>query len=122
MALTPLPVNSPLTQLRAQGLDAAFNRCRLIVFPRHKITAARQQFVTDNFESIINELNLEGYYTKNPDPLGYEAKSRHPALSQGYLMWSVNATQRTHLGGKPIDFRDDVPAELNGYFLQNQGA
>lgn len=117
MALTALPVNSPLTQLRAQGLGAELDRARLVVYPRPKITNTLRAFVVTNLESIVNELNLEGYYTKNPDPLGYEARSigdgrRH----QGMLIWSLDSTMRTALGAKPVDVSiDSVPDSMNGY-------
>lgn len=117
MALTALPVNSPLTQLRAQGLEAEFNRARVIVYPQPKITNTLRQFVSDNLVSIVNELNLEGYYTKNPDPLGYTAKSAGDGRrSQGCLIWSLNSDLRTELGARPVDETiDGVPDALNGY-------
>ncbi|ATG89462.1 hypothetical protein [Methylomonas koyamae] len=117
MALTALPVNSPLTQLRAQGLEAEFNRARVIVYPRPKITNTLRQFVSDNLVSIVNELNLEGYYTKNPDPLGYAAKSTGDGRrNQGWLIWSLNSDLRTELGARPVDETiDAVPDALNGY-------
>lgn len=116
MAITVLPVNSPLTQLRAQGLDADFNRARLVVFPRPKITETIRQFVTDNLESIVDELHLEGYYRKNPDPLGYDAKPYGGTLrSQGVLIWSLDDPTRTALGARPVDLSiDAVPDAYNG--------
>ncbi|MDT4328729.1 hypothetical protein ACQE3D_09690 [Methylomonas sp. MS20] len=116
MALTALPVNSPLTQLRAQGFQAEFNRARLIVFPRPKITETIRQFVVTNLESIVNELNLEGYYTKNPDPLGYLAKTfSDERRNQGVLIWGLDTPTRTALGAKPIDLSiDSFPDSMNG--------
>ncbi|MCQ8105529.1 hypothetical protein NP590_15565 [Methylomonas sp. SURF-2] len=116
MALTILPVNSPLTQLRAQGFDAEFMTAHLIVYPKPKITNTIRQFVVDNLESIVDELNLEGYYRKNPDPLGYEAKNGGNSLrSQGILIWGLNSTMRTHIGAKPLDqVTESIPDSLNG--------
>jgi len=117
MALTALPVNSPLTQLRAQGLEAKFNRARLVVYPRLKITETIRQFVITNLESIVNELNLEGYYTKNPDPLGYLISNNGDVRSdQGCLIWSLDSPTRAALGAKPVDNSiDAVPDSVNGY-------
>lgn len=117
MALTPIPSNTPLTQLRAQGLNAEFNRSRLIVFPRPKITNTLRQFVVDNLEAIVDELNLEGYYTKNPDPLGYLAKGGDGSeRTIGYLIWSLDDPTRAALGARPVDSAlDAVPDSLNGY-------
>ncbi|MGY6278317.1 hypothetical protein [Methylomonas sp. MgM2] len=99
MALTPIPSNTPLTQLRAQGLEAEFSRSRLIVFPRPKITNTIRQFVVDNLEAVVDELNLEGYYTKNPDPLGYlVANTGDVRRNQGYLIWSLDDPTRAALG------------------------
>lgn len=117
MALTALPVNSPLTQLRAQGLEAELQRARLIVYPRPKITSTLQQLVLDNLNSIVNELNLEGYYTKNPDPLGYLAKNNGDVRrNQGCLIWSLTDPMRAELGAKPVDLTiDSVPDSVNGW-------
>lgn len=117
MALTTLPVNSPLTQLRAQGLEAEFNRARVIVYPRPKITEIIRQFVATNLTSIVDELNLEGYYTKNPDPLGYLARnSGDVRRNQGWLIWSLDDPTRTALGAKPVDLSiDSVPDSMNGH-------
>lgn len=117
MALTALPVNSPLTQLRAQGLEAEFNRARVIVYPKPKITNTLRQFVSDNLVSIVNELNLEGYYTKNPDPLGYLARNNgDERRNQGMLIWSLDNPTRAELGAKPVDVSiDSVPDSVNGY-------
>lgn len=116
MALTALPVNSPLTQLRAQGLEAEFQRAQLIVYPRLKITNTIRQFVCDNLESIVNELNQEGYYTKNPDPLGYSARNNGDVRrNQGWLIWSLDSPTRTALGAKPVDLTiDSFPDSMNG--------
>lgn len=116
MALTTLPTNTPLTQLRAQGFDAEFMTAHLIVFPKPKITETIRQFVVSNLESIVDELNLEGYYRKNPDPLGYQAKSDgNMKRSQGILIWGLNSTMRTHIGAKPIDLAtQSIPDSLNG--------
>lgn len=117
MALTALPVNSPLTQLRAQGLDAEFNRARLIVYPRPKLTNTLRQFVVDNLESIVDELNMEGYYTKNRDPLGYEAKTISVGVrNQGWMIWALDDATRAELGARPVDITiDSVPDAMNGY-------
>jgi hypothetical protein len=117
MALTPLPVNSPLTQCRAQGLEAELQRARLVMYPREKITNTTRQFVIDNLESIVNELNLEGYYTKNPDPLGYEAKNNGDwRRTKGWLIWSLNDPMRAQLNARPVDLTlDTVPDSMNGY-------
>jgi hypothetical protein len=117
MAITPLPVNSPLTQLRAQGLEAELDRARLVVYPRPKFNNTIRQFVSDNLESIVNELNLEGYYTKNPDPLGYSARNNGDVRrNQGWLIWSLDSPTRTALGAKPVDLTiDSVPDSMNGY-------
>jgi hypothetical protein len=72
MALTVLPVNSPLTQLRAQGIEVKFRRCLLMVFPKYKVTNAIRNLITGSAESIANELFQEAYYTKSKDPLGYQ--------------------------------------------------
>ncbi|WP_446810131.1 hypothetical protein ACH50O_00585 [Methylomonas sp. 2BW1-5-20] len=116
MALTPLPVNSPLTQLRAQDFEAELDRARLVVYPRPKFNNTIRQFVSDNLESIVNELNLEGYYTKNPDPLGYLARNNGDARrNQGWLIWGLNDSIRTQLGAKPIDMTlDSFPDSMNG--------
>jgi hypothetical protein len=116
MALTALPVNSPLTQLRSQGLQAELDRARLVVYPRPKITNTLRQYVSDHLESIVDELNLEGYYTKNPDPLGYLARNNGDVRrNQGWLIWSLNDTMRTELGAKPVDLTiDNVPDSMNG--------
>jgi hypothetical protein len=116
MALTLLPVNSPLIQLRAQGLDAEFMTAHLIVYPRPKITNTIRQFVVDNLEAIVDEVNLEGYYRKNPDPLGYQVKSDgNMKRSQGILIWGLNSTMRTHIGAKPVDLvTESIPDSLNG--------
>jgi len=121
MAITPIPTNTPLTQLRQQGLDAVFSRCRVCVFPRHKITSTIAAFVTTNLEAIANELNQEGYYTNNNDALGYlDSQSRNLKLNQGYLMWgwSVGHATRIALGGQAVDFRDDLPDAFNGVLYQ----
>lgn len=121
MAITPIPTNTPLTQLRKQGLDAVFSRCRVCVFPRHKITSSIADFVTNNLEAIANELNQEGYYTKNNDVLGYlDSQSRNLKLNQGYLMWGwhVGDAIRIELGGQAVDFRDDLPDAFNGVLYQ----
>lgn len=117
MALTALPVNSPLTQLRAQGLEAELDSARLVVYPRPKITNTIRQFVVDNLESIVNELNLEGYYTKNPDSLGYSARNNGDTRrNQGWLIWSLDTTTRDALGAKPVDLTiDRVPDSMDGY-------
>ncbi len=116
MALTTLPTNTALTQLRGQGYDAEFMTGHLIVFPKPKITETIRQFVVSNLESIVDELNLEGYYRKNPDPLGYQAKSDGNMLrSQGILIWGLNSTMRNHIGAKPIDLAtQSIPDSLNG--------
>jgi hypothetical protein len=116
MSVTPWPVNTPLTQLRAQGLDAEFMTAHLIVYPRPKITNTIRQFVVDNLEAIVDEVNLEGYYRKNPDRLGYQAKSGGNSLrSQGVLIWQLNSTMRTHIGAKPLDpVTESFPDSLNG--------
>lgn len=117
MALTALPVNSPLTQLRAQGIEVKFNRCRLMVFPRPKVTNSIRDFITANVESIANELYQEAYYTKSKDPLGYQDLDPHDSrISQGVLFWGWHDghTIRVALGGLPVDYRDDVPDELLG--------
>ncbi|MEQ1621442.1 MAG: hypothetical protein ABL919_08550 [Methylococcales bacterium] len=119
MALTPIPTNTPLTQLRQQGLDAVFSRCRVCVFPRHKITNSIAAFVTNNLEAIANELNQEGYYTKNNDPLGYlDNQSRNLKLTGGYLIWSVDNATRSALGGQAVDFRDVFTDDVNGFLYQ----
>jgi len=116
MAITPIPTNTPLTQLRQQGLDAVFNRCRVCVFPRHKITSSIAAFVTTNLEAIANELNQEAYYTQNKDPLGYlDSPARNLKLNQGYFIWSVDSTVRTALGGQAVDFRDVFTDDVNGF-------
>lgn len=116
MALTPIPTNTPLTQLRQQGLDAVFSRCRVCVFPRRKITSSIAAFVTTNLEAIANELNQEGYYTKNNDPLGYlDNQSRNLKLTAGCLIWSVDNVTRSALGGQAVDFRDVVTDDVNGF-------
>ncbi|OAI12597.1 hypothetical protein A1359_13755 [Methylomonas lenta] len=116
MALTTLPVNSPATQLRVQGFGLAFMTAHLIVYPRPKITNTVRQFVVDNLESIVDELNLEGYYSKSSDPLGYEAKNGGDSLrSQGVLIWGLNDEMRLHLGAKPIDLvTQSIPDSMNG--------
>ena len=116
MALTALPVNSPLTQLRAQGLEAELQRARLVMNPREKFNNTNRQFVVDNLESIVNELNLEGYYTKNQDPLGYAAKNNGDCRrNHGWLIWSLNDSMRSQLGARPVDpVIDSVPDSLNG--------
>lgn len=117
MALTALPVNSPLTQLRAQGFQLELHRARLAMYPRPKITNTLRAFVVTNLESIVNELNLEGYYTKNPDPLGYLARNNgDERRNQGMLIWSLDDTTRTALGAKPVDVSiDSVPDSMNGH-------
>ena len=116
MSVIPWPVNTPLTQLRAQGFDAEFMTAHLIVYPKPKITETIRQFVVTNLESIVDELNLEGYYRKNPDPLGYQAKNDGNMLrSQGVLIWSLNSTMRTHIGAKPFDpVTQSIPSSLDG--------
>lgn len=117
MALTVLPVNSPLTQLRAQGTDVKFKRCLLMVFPRPKVTNSIRDFITANAESIANELYQEAYYTKSKDPLGYQELDAHDSrISGGVLFWGwhVDHPIRIALGGLPTDFRDDIPNELLG--------
>ena len=116
MSITPWPVNTPLTQLRAQGLDAEFMTAHLIVYPKPKITNTIRQFVVNNLEAIVDEVNLEGYYSKNSDRLGYQAKSGGNSLrSHGVLIWQLNSTMRTHIGAKPFDpVTESVPASLDG--------
>ncbi|QPK65156.1 hypothetical protein IVG45_09585 [Methylomonas sp. LL1] len=116
MALTVLPENTPLTQLRAQGLEAEFDRARLVMYPRPKITNTIRQFVVDNLEAIVDELNLEGYYTKNSDPLGYSARNNGDVRrNQGWLIWSLDDPTRAALGAKPVDLTiDSVPDSMNG--------
>ncbi len=116
MSVTPWPINTPLTQLRSQGFDAEFMTAHLIVYPRPKITNTIRQFVVDNLEAIVDEVNLEGYYRKNPDRLGYQAKSGGNSLrSQGILIWQLNSTMRTHIGAKPLDpVTESFPDSLNG--------
>lgn len=124
MAITAWPVNSPLTQLRAQGIDVKFNRCRLMVFPRPKVTASIRDFITANAESIADELHLEAYYTKNPDPLGYLANNTGDVrISQGVLFWGWHADHPTRiaLGGQPVDFRDDIPDDYLGALFNPGG-
>lgn len=116
MALTPLPNNTPLTQLRAQGLNADFNRARLVVFPRPKVTPEIREFVTGNLEAIVDELHLEGYYTKNPDTLGFLAKNTGDTLrAAGYLFWPLDSALRSELGAPAFNATlDAIPDELNG--------
>lgn len=116
MSITAWPVNTPLTQLRAQGLDAEFMTAHLIVYPKPKITNTIRQFVVDNLEAIVDEVNLEGYYRKNPDRLGYQVKSDgNMKRSQGVLIWQLNSTMRTHIGAKPLDpVTESIPDSLNG--------
>lgn len=117
MSVTAWPINSPLTQLREQGIDVRFSRCRLMVFPRPKITSSIRDFITANAESIADELNLEAYYTKNPDPLGYlSGNNGDVRISQGVLFWGwhVDHPTRIALGGLPTDYRDDIPDSLLG--------
>jgi|GEM_PF-1564083 len=117
MALTVLPVNSPLTQLRAQGIEVKFKRCRLMVFPRPKVTNSIRDFISANVESIANELYQEAYYTKSKDPLGYQELDPHDSrVSLGVLFWGWHDNHPTHiaLGGLPTDFRDEIPDELLG--------
>lgn len=124
MAITVWPVNSPLTQLRAQGIDVKFNRCRLMVFHRPNVTTAIRDFITNNAESIADELHLEAYYTKNPDPLGYSASNNGDVrISQGVLFWGwhVDHPTRIALGGQPTDFRDDIPDEYLGVLFNPGG-
>lgn len=115
MALTSLPQNSPLSVLRAQGLDAHFSRCRVRVYPRQKITSDIRTYVTTNLLAIVDELNLEGYYAKNPDTLGYAANTeRDLKVSGGCLLWSVDDTTRGELGGPAVDSRDAIADSENG--------
>ncbi|MBD9356957.1 hypothetical protein [Methylomonas albis] len=117
MAITPWPVNSPLTQLRVQGIDVTFNRCRLMVFPSPKVTNAIRDFITANAESIANELYTEAYYKKSKDPLGYLVADTYDSrISLGVLFWGwhVDHATRIALGGLPTDFRDAVPSEFLG--------
>jgi hypothetical protein len=116
MSVRSWPTNTPLTQLRAQGFDAEFMTAHLIVYPRPKITETIRQFVVSNLESIVDEVNLEGYYRKNPDRLGYQAKSDGNSLrSQGVLIWQLNSTMRTHIGAKTLDpVTESFPNSLNG--------
>lgn len=117
MAITPWPVNTPLTQLRGQGVDVNFNRCRLMVFPSPKVTNAIRDFITANAESIANELFTEAYYKKSKDPLGYLANSNYDdQIGQGVLFWGwhVDHATRIALGGLPTDFRDAIPDALLG--------
>lgn len=115
MTLTTLPTNSPLSVLRGQGLDAHFSRCRVRVFPKEKITSDIQAYVTTNLLSIVDELNLEGYYTKNPDPLGYKANpERDLKIGDGCLFWAVDAPTRAELGGPAVDSRDAIADSENG--------
>lgn len=117
MALTPLPTNTPLTQLRDQGFGVEFKRAMVIVFPRPKITESVRQFVTDNLLSIVDELNLEDYYRKNENRLGYDLKNDgNTARSQGYLVWDVSTPIREELGAPPIDpVVDVITDKINGY-------
>lgn len=122
MALTTIPSNTPLTQLRAQGIDAVFSRCRACVYPRHKLTGPICTFVTENLEAIVDELNLEGYYTKNPDTLGYLSDDdRNSKLNQGYLMWgwAEDHPIRIALGGQAVDSRDEITDAYNGVLHQS---
>jgi hypothetical protein len=125
MALTALPsVNSPLNQLRAQGIEVKFSRCRLMVFPRSAVTNSIRNLITANVEWIADELYQEAYYTKNKDPLGYQELDAHDSrVSLGVLFWGWHDDHPTRiaLGGLPSDFRDDVPDELLGIKFK-QGA
>jgi hypothetical protein len=85
------------------------------------MTSAIAAFVTTNLEAIADELNLEAYYTKNSDPLGYLAdQTRTLKLNQGYLMWgwSVDHVTRIALGGQAVDLRDEITDALNGVLYQ----
>lgn len=115
MHLTPIPQNSPLTILRQQGFDADFSRCRLRVGPKPKMTKAICDFITTNLVSIVDELNQEAYYTKNPDPLGYLAGGyKGSALNASILMWRIPNEIRAELGGHEVDFRDTIHDADNG--------
>lgn len=124
MSITAWPVNTPLTQLRAQGVDVKFNRCRLMVFPSPKVTASIRDFITANAEAIADELFQEAYYTKSKDPLGYLVPDAYDSrISLGVLFWGwhVEHPIRIALGGLATDFRDDIPSELLGTMFNPGG-
>lgn len=115
MALTTINKNTPLAALRAEGIDADFSRARLRVFPRHKVTNEKLAYIRANLEAIVNEVNLEAYYSKNPDPLGYEANTnRDIKLGSGCFLFGLDTPTRTALGAQPIDFRDNFSDAING--------
>lgn len=115
MALTPINTNTPLAALRAEGIDADFSRARLRVFPRHKVTNEKLAYIRTNLEAIVDELNLEAHYSKNPDPLGYESNMiRDSKLGTGCFLFGLDTPTRTALGAQPVDFRDDIPDAING--------
>ena len=115
MALTTINKSTPLAALRADGIDAHFSRCRLRVFPRQKVTNAKLAYIRTNLEAIVDELNLEAYYSKNPDPLGYKDNTiRDTKLGQGCFLFGLDTPTRTALGASDIDFRDAFTDADNG--------
>jgi len=116
MALTSINKSTPLAALRAEGIDAHFSRCRLQVFPRQKVTNEKLAYIRTNIEAIVDELNLEAYYTKNPDPLGYKVNTiRDAKLAKGCFLFGLDTPTRTALGGSEIDFRDIFSDADNGF-------
>ena len=105
-----------MAALRVDGIDADFSRCRVRVWPLRKLTNAKLAYIRANFIAIVDELNLEAYYTKNPDPLGYSGGLIKDArLGQGCFLFGIGEPARTELGGSVIDFRDAIPDADNGY-------
>ncbi|MFZ2170550.1 MAG: hypothetical protein WAW61_13055 [Methylococcaceae bacterium] len=115
MALTALPTNSPLSVLRAQGINAHFSRANVRVFPRQKVTKDIQTFINTNLLSIVDELNQENYFTKSRDPLGFKADTtRDTLVSNGCLIWQLDDATRAELGAPPADSRDSIDDAVNG--------
>lgn len=118
--LTSINKDTPLAALRAQGVDVDFNRCRLAVFPRQKITPAIASFVNSNLIAIVDEMNLEAHYCKKDDPLGYLAdifRFSGTRIGQGYLLFQVSNELRAELGADPIGAKDAISDEINGALL-----
>ncbi|MDO9140794.1 MAG: hypothetical protein Q7U38_10750 [Methylobacter sp.] len=118
--LTSINKDTPLAALRAQGVDVDFDRCRLAVFPKQKITPAILSFVNSNLIEIVDEMNLEAHYSKKRDPLGYLADAFRfstTRVGQGYFLFQLPDEVRAELGAKPIGAKDAILAEFNGALL-----
>lgn len=95
---------TPLTTLRAQGLDADLFKCRLRIWPRSKMSKEICEFVTENLPVIV-------------DALIHEANAK---CGNNHFLWELPEPQQTEMGGFEVDMRDKIPLYLNGqYFFSN---